>query len=59
MTRQLLHSATLLTVDPQDRVIEDGWLVIEDGRIAGARAGREQARSRRASTRSSIFPAIC
>lgn len=34
MTRQLLHSATLLTVDASDRVIDDGWLVIEDGRIA-------------------------
>lgn len=34
MTRTLLHSAALLTVDPQDRVIDDGWLVIEDGRIA-------------------------
>ena len=33
MTRTLLHSAALLTVDPEDRVIEDGWLVIEDGRI--------------------------
>jgi 5-methylthioadenosine/S-adenosylhomocysteine deaminase len=34
MTRQLLHSATLLTVDASDRVIDDAWLVIEDGRIA-------------------------
>ena len=34
MTRELIHSATLMTVDPQDRVVEDGWLVIEDGRIA-------------------------
>lgn len=34
MTRQLLHGATLMTVDPRDRVIEGGWLVIEDGRIA-------------------------
>ena len=34
MTRQLLHSATLLTVDPADRIVEDGWLVIENGRIA-------------------------
>ncbi|MCX5513142.1 amidohydrolase [Kaistia algarum] len=34
MVRQLLHSATLLTVDDSDRVIDDGWLIIEDGRIA-------------------------
>lgn len=34
MTRTILHSAALLTVDRQDRVIDDGWLVIEDGRIA-------------------------
>ena len=34
MSRELLHSATLMTVDPTDRIIEDGWLVIEDGRIA-------------------------
>ncbi len=35
MTRELLHNATLMTVDPSDRVIENGWLAIEDGRIAG------------------------
>ncbi|MBN9434703.1 MAG: amidohydrolase [Bosea sp.] len=34
MTRELIHSASLMTVDPNDRVVEDGWLVIEDGRIA-------------------------
>jgi len=34
MTRELLHSATLMTVDTGDRVVEDGFLVIEDGRIA-------------------------
>ncbi|MBZ9936210.1 amidohydrolase [Mesorhizobium sp. BR1-1-16] len=34
MTRELLHSAIIMTVDPADRIIEDGWLVIEDGRIA-------------------------
>lgn len=33
MTRTLLHSAALLTVDAADRVIDDGWLVVEDGRI--------------------------
>lgn len=32
--RTLLHSTALLTVDPNDRIIDDGWLVIEDGRIA-------------------------
>ncbi len=35
MTRELLHNATLMTVDADDRVIENGWLAIEDGRIAG------------------------
>ena len=35
MIRQLLHNATVLTVDAADRVIENGWLVIEDDRIAG------------------------
>ncbi|MCX5496776.1 amidohydrolase family protein [Kaistia dalseonensis] len=42
MTRQLLHSATILTVDPHDRVIENGWLVIEDDRIGAIGGAADQ-----------------
>lgn len=35
MPSSLLTDATILTVDTQDRTIAEGWLAIEDGRIAG------------------------
>ena len=35
MVSTLLHGATVLTVDAENRVIEDGWVAIRDGRIAG------------------------
>ena len=35
MPSTLIHGATVLTVDAGDRVIEDGWVAIRDGRIAG------------------------
>jgi len=35
MVSTLLHGATLLTVDAENRVIEDGWVAIRDGRISG------------------------
>jgi len=35
MVSTLLHGATLLTVDAENRVIENGWIAIRDGRISG------------------------
>lgn len=35
MVSTLLHGATLLTVDAENRVIENGWIAIRDGRIGG------------------------
>ncbi|WP_210529284.1 amidohydrolase family protein [Rubellimicrobium arenae] len=35
----LLHGATVLTVDPSNRVLIDGWISVEDGRIAGLGSG--------------------
>ncbi|WP_073051821.1 amidohydrolase family protein [Kaistia soli] len=42
MTRELLHSATIMTVDPADRIVEGGWLAIEDGRIAALGSASNQ-----------------
>ena len=46
----LIRNATVLTVDPADRVIEDGAVYIEDGRIAavGPSAAVESAHPRAA-----------
>ena len=46
----LIRNATVLTVDPADRVIEDGAVYIEDGRIAavGSSAAVESAHPRAA-----------
>lgn len=35
MVSTLLHGATILTVDTENRVIADGWVAIRDGRISG------------------------
>jgi 5-methylthioadenosine/S-adenosylhomocysteine deaminase len=35
MGSSLLHGGTVLTVDTENRVLEGGWVAIEDGRIAG------------------------
>ncbi|MDR3476299.1 MAG: amidohydrolase family protein [Devosia sp.] len=35
MGSRLLHGATVLTVDAQDRVFDGGWVAIENGRISG------------------------
>ncbi len=42
MTSLILHGATVLTVDPQDRRFADGWVSVIDGRIdgVGPRASR-------------------
>ena len=40
MTLKLLHDATILTLDAQDRVIDNGHVLVRDGAIAAVGAGR-------------------
>lgn len=35
MGSTLIHGGTLLTVDPENRTFENGWIAIRDGRISG------------------------
>jgi cytosine/adenosine deaminase-related metal-dependent hydrolase len=40
MTTILIHDTTILTLDPQDRVIDNGYVLLRDGTIAAVGAGR-------------------
>ena len=42
MTSTLLHAATIVTLDSQDRILEPGYIVLEDGRIADIGEGDHQ-----------------
>ena len=44
----LIENAVVVTVDPRRRVIEGGWVLVEDGRVAEVRAGSPSGAAQRA-----------
>ena len=46
MTTTLIHDTTILMLDAQDRVIDNGHVLIRDGDIAAVGAGRRDGSER-------------